>query len=66
MVDRIGQTKAVEVTRIVVKDTVDEAVLKLQEYKRKIMIETLSKKSNISTNLNGLTFEELLTLFHSP
>lgn len=56
---RIGQTQPVQVIRLVVKDTVEERILKLQEQKKQLADAVLSGGI---TSLATLSAEELLAL----
>lgn len=56
---RIGQTREVQVIRLVVKDTVEERILKLQETKQQLADAVLSGGV---TSLSSITAEELLSL----
>ncbi len=56
---RIGQTKPVQVIRLVAKDTVEERILKLQETKQQLADAVLSGGV---TALSSLSAEELLAL----
>lgn len=56
---RIGQTRSVQVIRLVVKDTVEEKILKLQETKQQLADAILSGGV---TSLSALSAEELLAI----
>lgn len=56
---RIGQTRSVQVIRLVVKDTVEEKILKLQAQKQQLADAVLSGGV---TSLSALSAEELLAL----
>lgn len=56
---RIGQTRNVSVFKLIMKDTIEEKILKLQEYKEKLSDDIL-KNSDIS--LSGLSKSELLSI----
>ncbi len=56
---RIGQTKDVLVFKLIMKDTIEEKILKLQEFKAKLSDDIL-KNSDIS--LSGLSKNELLSI----
>ncbi|XP_010487522.1 PREDICTED: helicase-like transcription factor CHR28 isoform X1 [Camelina sativa] len=59
---RIGQTRTVTVTRIAIKNTVEERILTLQERKRKIVASALGEKHGKSSAIQ-LTLEDLEYLF---
>eukprot|EP00029_Vermamoeba_vermiformis_P000102 TRINITY_DN1010_c0_g1_i1.p1 TRINITY_DN1010_c0_g1~~TRINITY_DN1010_c0_g1_i1.p1 ORF type:complete len:969 (+),score=222.02 TRINITY_DN1010_c0_g1_i1:132-3038(+) len=59
-VHRIGQTKTVYVTRFVVKDTIEERILELQEKKKMLSQGALGMKKN---ELRQIRIDELKLLF---
>ncbi|EFH61415.1 hypothetical protein ARALYDRAFT_318431 [Arabidopsis lyrata subsp. lyrata] len=59
---RIGQTRTVTVTRIAIKNTVEERILTLQERKRNIVASALGEKHGKSSAIQ-LTLEDLEYLF---
>merc|ERR1712013_885525 len=63
-VHRIGQTRKVTIRRLVVKETVEQKVLKLQEKKRRIAEEALDGKhaKKKSVNLNARDLMDLFAL----
>jgi SNF2 family DNA or RNA helicase len=60
---RIGQTKVVEVIKIIAKGTIEEKIVLLQEEKKKLISEMLGDELSSSENLGGLSEKELLGLF---
>ncbi len=56
---RIGQTKDVLVFKLIMKDTIEEKILKLQEYKEKLSEDILQ---NAEISLSGLSKNELLSI----
>jgi SNF2 family DNA or RNA helicase len=60
---RIGQTKVVEVIKIIAKGTIEEKIVLLQEEKKKLISELLGDELSRSENLGGLSEKELLGLF---
>ncbi|XP_010508345.1 PREDICTED: helicase-like transcription factor CHR27 [Camelina sativa] len=59
---RIGQTRPVTVTRITVKDTVEDRILSLQEEKRK-MVASAFGEDNGGSSATRLTVDDLKYLF---
>uniref|UniRef100_A0A804J5E0 Helicase C-terminal domain-containing protein n=1 Tax=Musa acuminata subsp. malaccensis TaxID=214687 RepID=A0A804J5E0_MUSAM len=60
---RIGQTRPVTVSRITIKDTVEDRILALQEEKRK-MVSTAFGEDQTSSHATRLTVEDLRRLFN--
>jgi SNF2 family DNA or RNA helicase len=58
---RTGQKKPVEVTRIIVKDSVEERILTLQEHKKQISAAALG--DNDAGRLGKLSLQDLIGLF---
>ncbi|KAG5518411.1 hypothetical protein PMAC_002804 [Pneumocystis sp. 'macacae'] len=62
---RIGQTKNVIIHKIIVKNTVEERILMLQEKKKALIKETLNDENHASLfNINRLTLKDILFLFN--
>lgn len=59
-VHRLGQTKEVEVVRLVVRDTVEQRILQLQKMKMRVAGAALGEGE---MKLGRLTMDELLGLF---
>ncbi|CAH8328948.1 unnamed protein product [Eruca vesicaria subsp. sativa] len=59
---RIGQTRPVSVTRITIKDTVEDRILTLQEEKRKIVASAYGEE-NGGSSATRLTVDDLKHLF---
>ncbi|OJJ73280.1 hypothetical protein ASPBRDRAFT_173837 [Aspergillus brasiliensis CBS 101740] len=59
---RIGQVRPVQIHRIVVKDTVEDRILELQDKKRELVEGALDEKA--SSNLSRLGARELAFLFN--
>jgi SNF2 family DNA or RNA helicase len=57
---RIGQTKKVIAYKLIVKDTVEEKILKLQEKKKKLVSEIVTEESSF---FKALKKEDVLDLF---
>ncbi|WP_242948738.1 SNF2 helicase associated domain-containing protein [Caloramator quimbayensis] len=62
---RIGQSKTVEVIKLVAMGTVEEKILRLQELKREIAVSVVGDSSDDSAFISTLSKEELLELFKS-
>jgi superfamily II DNA or RNA helicase len=58
---RIGQTKVVQVYRLVARDSVEEKIMQLSEKKRELMANVLS--SDEETGLKGMTKQDVENLF---
>ncbi len=65
---RIGQEKAINVYRLIIKDSIEEKVLKLQRIKQELFDDLLSKKDDqyFTGKLSMKDFEALLTNPHTP
>ncbi|XVE49693.1 hypothetical protein DITRI_Ditri01bG0101600 [Diplodiscus trichospermus] len=59
---RIGQTRAVTVTRITIKDTVEDRILSLQDEKRKMVASAFGEDQS-GSSATRLTVEDLRYLF---
>ncbi|GLT87148.1 hypothetical protein SLE2022_052470 [Rubroshorea leprosula] len=62
---RIGQTRPVTVTRLTIKDTVEDRILSLQEEKRKMVASAFGEDASGAATTR-LTVEELRYLFLGP
>lgn len=60
---RIGQKNIVEVIKLIVKDTIEEKIVQLQEDKREIINSVMSDENLNINNISKLTNEEILELF---
>ncbi|CAL5025297.1 unnamed protein product [Urochloa decumbens] len=60
---RIGQTRAVTVSRLTVKDTVEDRILSLQEGKKKMIQSALGEDQSGGSAATRLTVEDLKYLF---
>ncbi|CAL5070161.1 unnamed protein product [Urochloa decumbens] len=60
---RIGQTRPVTVSRLTVKDTVEDRILSLQEGKRKMIQSALGEDQSDGSAATRLTVEDLKYLF---
>ena len=61
---RIGQTKDVTVTRIIVQDTVDERILELQDRKKAMVNQILRREEITDHPEEHLTLEDLQFLLN--
>lgn len=61
---RIGQTRPVNVIRLVVKDSLEEKILELHAKKREIAADFLEGTSNVAAEAMKLSEEELLDLLN--
>lgn len=63
-VHRIGQTKAVTIHRIVIKNSIEQSILKLQQKKKKTANDALdSNHNNNKVNHSSLNVDDLKSLF---
>ena len=58
---RIGQTKKVEVIRLITQGTIEEKIFQLQERKRKLVDEIIQPGETLLSTLNERELRELLT-----
>jgi SNF2 family DNA or RNA helicase len=58
---RIGQTRKVIVYRMVVKDTIEEKMLKLQDRKKELVDSLITSEAKV---FKDLTREDIMSLFH--
>lgn len=66
-VHRLGQTRSVEVARLVLKDTLEEKILELQHKKREMCTTALSgnfRKGKSRQQMKEERMKELLELFN--
>jgi SNF2 family DNA or RNA helicase len=57
---RIGQTKTVQVMKIIMKDSVEEKIIKLQERKRDLINQVINDDDQL---ISKLSFSEIISLF---
>lgn len=57
---RIGQTKPVTIYKIVMKNSIEEKVIKLQEYKKRLGAEVINENDEMMSKLSIKDFEALL------
>ena len=64
-VHRLGQTESVFIHRFIIKDSVEEKLLLLQDKKRLLISSATNDNSNSNTNTNSikLTLDDLKTFF---
>lgn len=62
-VHRLGQTRPVSVTQFVIKDSVEEKIIKMQERKKALAADVLSSDTNKKASLSRLSVSELRHLF---
>ncbi|OXX83775.1 SNF2 family helicase [Paraclostridium benzoelyticum] len=60
---RIGQKNVVEVVKLISKDTIEEKIVLLQENKKDMIDNIIDDSLSNSTNLKGLSKEDLIELF---
>ncbi|KZL94113.1 DEAD/DEAH box helicase [Clostridium magnum] len=60
---RIGQTKNVEVIKIITKDTIEERILKIHDRKRNIVDNVISDKNSEENFISKLSQKEIEELF---
>ena len=61
---RIGQTKEVEVIRLITEGTIEEKIFQLQEKKRKLVDEIIQPGETLLSSLNETELRDLLTFEH--
>lgn len=57
---RIGQTKTVQVMKLIMKDSIEEKIIKLQEKKQNLVDQVINDEEKLLTKL---TYSEILSLF---
>jgi SNF2 family DNA or RNA helicase len=62
---RLGQRKTVQVHRFVIKDTIEDNILKLQERKRAMVASAFGEDSDGQVQRSKLTINDLVSLFSS-
>lgn len=62
---RIGQKNVVDVIKLISKDTVEEKVISLQDYKKEIIEDIINSNLKDATSLKKLSRDEILDLFES-
>jgi len=63
---RIGQRKPVHVYKFAIRDSVEERIAKLQEYKKVLADSALSDRRDAGADSARLTYEDLKLLFKAP
>ncbi|GAB2261832.1 hypothetical protein Droror1_Dr00002829 [Drosera rotundifolia] len=63
---RIGQTRPVKVSRLTIKDTVEDRILAMQEEKRKMVASAFGEDKGGGNSGPRLTIEDLKCLFNMP
>ena len=62
---RIGQKNVVDIIKLISKDTVEEKVVSLQDYKKDIIEDVINSNLESSTSLKKLSREEIIDLFEN-
>ena len=62
---RIGQKNVVDIIKLISKDTVEEKVVALQDYKKEIIEEIINSNLQNTTSLKKLSREEIIDLFEN-
>ena len=62
---RIGQKNVVDIIKLISKDTVEEKVVALQDYKKDIIEDVINSNLESSTSLKKLSREEIIDLFEN-
>ncbi|HHU27531.1 TPA: helicase, partial [bacterium] len=57
---RIGQTKTVQVMKLIMKDSIEEKIIKLQELKQQLVDNVINDEEKL---ISKLTYAEILSLF---
>lgn len=62
---RIGQKNVVDVIKLITKDTVEEKVIAMQEYKKELIEDIINSNLKSSQSLKTLSKEEIIDLFEN-
>lgn len=62
---RIGQKNVVDVIKLISKDTVEEKVIAMQDYKKELIEDIINSNLDSSTSLKKLSRDEIIDLFEN-
>lgn len=62
---RIGQKNVVDVIKLISKDTVEEQVVAMQDYKKELIEDIINSNLESSSSLKKLSREEIISLFEN-
>ncbi len=62
---RIGQKNVVDVIKLISKDTVEEKVIAMQDYKKELIQDIINSNLDSSASLEKLSREEIIDLFEN-